>query len=207
MILPIRRNILCKCHCRPGFSTLKIISPLRHKRRIVEYLLSHFMSCGLPEVQLFLVTLLEQVLDPAKAEALLPTIQALTNKEQASDCEKLFGPHFEEFATIIISALDLSVSGRLNDTSGTLWPIFLDTMRFYFQPGRYWSSDCGASYLICSRVTYSTERGALKKLAKWSVFSPIPRSPDRDMRVDHHHRYFVNGCCEIALFSPTTLTC
>ena len=157
------------------------------------------MSCGLPEVQLFLVTLLEQVSDPAKAEALLPTIQALTNKERASDWEKLFGPQFEEFASATVSALDLSVSGRLNDTSGTLWRVFLDTMRFYFQPGKYWSSDCGASYLICSRVTYSTERGALQKLAKRSVFSPIPRSPDRDMRVDYHDRCFVNGCCETAL--------
>ena len=157
------------------------------------------MSCGLPEVQLFLVSLLEQVSDLAKAEALLPTIQILTNKEQASDLEKLFGPQFEEFATINVSALDVSVSGRLNDTSGTLWSVFLDTMKFYFQPGKYPSSDCGVPCLIHPRVTYSTERGALQKLANWSVFSPIPRSPDRDMRVDYHYRCFVDRCCEIAL--------
>ena len=198
-ILQIRRNILCERHCRLGFGTPKTISPLRHKRRVVEYLLSHVVSCGLPEVQLFLVTLLEQVSDPAKAEALLPTIQAFTNKEQASDWEKLYGPQFEEFATATVSALDSSVSGRLNDTSGTLWPIFLDTMRFYFEPGKNRSSDCSVSYLIRPRVTFSTERSALQKLAKRSVLSPIPRSPDRDMRVDYYHRCFVNRCCEIAL--------
>jgi hypothetical protein len=96
---------------------------------------------------------LEQVSDPAKAEALLPTIQALKNKEQASDWEKSFGPQFEEFASATVSALDLSVSGRLNDTSSTLWPVFLDTMRFYFQPGKCRLSDCGVSYLIRPRVT------------------------------------------------------
>jgi hypothetical protein len=157
------------------------------------------MSCGLPVVKLFLVALLEQVSDQAKAEALLPTIQALTDKERASDWEMLFGPQFEEFATITVSALDLSVSGRLNDTSGTLWPVFLDTIIFYFQPGKYPSSACVESHLTRPRVIYSTERGALQKLAKWSVLSPIPRSPDRVMRVDHHHRCLVNRCCEIAL--------
>ena len=138
------------------------------------------MSCGLPEVQLFLVTLLEQVSDPAKAEALLPTIQALTNKEQASDCEKLFGPHFEEFATAIVSALDLSVSKRLTDPSGTLWPVFLDTMRFYFQPGRYWSSDYGASYLICSG-SLTLPREALSKNLQSGLFSRL--SLDRQTEI------------------------
>ncbi|KAH9989552.1 hypothetical protein BJV77DRAFT_1069406 [Russula vinacea] len=62
---------------------------IMHKRRIAEYLLSHVVSCGLPTVKLFLVTLLEQ--------------------ERASDLEKLFGPQFEEFAAITVSSLDLSV--------------------------------------------------------------------------------------------------
>ena len=177
---------------------LRLFSPLRHKRRIAEYLLSHVVSCGLPEVQLFLVALLERISDQAKAEALLPTIQALTDKEQAPDLEKLFGSQFEEFASITVSALDSSVSGRLNDTSGTLWSVFLDTLRFYFQPGKYPLFDRGISYQIRPRVTYSTEGGAFQKPAKWPVLAPIPRSPVRDMRVDYRHRCFVNRCCEIA---------
>lgn len=108
-----------------------------HKRRIAEYLLSHVMSCGLPAVKLFLVALLERVSDQAKAEALLPTVQDFMDKERASDWEELFGPQFEEFATITVSALDSSISGHLNDTSGTFWPVFLDTIRFYFQPGPF----------------------------------------------------------------------
>ncbi|KAI0295094.1 armadillo-type protein [Multifurca ochricompacta] len=108
---------------------------IAHKRRIAEYLLSHVTSCGLPTVKLFLITLLEQVSDCAKAEALSPTIQALTDKEQAPVWEKLFGPQFEEFVTIIVSALDASVAGLLNESSDTLWPIFLGAIKFYFEPG------------------------------------------------------------------------
>ena len=119
------------------------------------------MSCGLPAVKLFLVALLDQVSDQAKAEALLPTIQDLTDKQRASDWEELFGSQFEEFATITVSALDPSISGHLNDTSGTFWPVFLDTIRFYFQPGEYLSSDCTGSSLTHDRTIYSTEGGAL----------------------------------------------
>ena len=68
-------------------------------------------------------------------------IQALTDKERAPEWERLFGPQFEEFVTITISALDSSVSGHLNDTSGTLWPIFLSAIRFYFDQGKYSSFD------------------------------------------------------------------
>jgi len=157
------------------------------------------MSCGLPAVKLFLVALLEQVSDQAKAEALLPTIQDLTDRDRASDWEKLFGSQFEEFATIIISALDSSVSAHLNDTSGAFWPVFLHTIRFYFRPGKYRSSDRVESPLTPFRIVYSTERGALQKFAKWPVLSPIPRSPDRDLRVDHRHWCWVNGCCKIRL--------
>ncbi|KAI9454082.1 hypothetical protein F5148DRAFT_1378333 [Russula earlei] len=107
---------------------------IAYKRRIAEYLLSHVTSCGLPAVKLFLVGLLERVTDWAKAEALSTTIQALTDKEREREWEQLFGPQFEEFSTLAVSALDSSVSGHLNDTSGALWPIFLDAMRFYFQP-------------------------------------------------------------------------
>lgn len=134
---------------------------LRHKRRIAEYLLSHVVSCGLPAVKLFLVALLEGVSDPVKAETLLPTIQDLTDKERSSGWEELFGPQFEEFATVTVSALDSSISGHLNDTSSTFWPAFLDTIRFYFQPGKYLFSDCVESSFTCHRSIYSTEGGAL----------------------------------------------
>lgn len=174
---------------------LRSFSP-RHKRRITEYLLSHFTSCGLPGVKLFLVVLLERVSDRIKAEVLSPTIQALMDKERAPEWEKLFGPQFEEFASTTISALDSSVSGHLNDTSRALWPVFLDTIKFYFQPGKYSSSD-PVRFLTRFRVACSTERGALQKLAKRSIYQPFPRSSDRAVRVDHHHRLWVFRCCEI----------
>jgi hypothetical protein len=82
------------------------------------------------------------VSDSVKAEALSSTIQALTDKEQAPEWERLFGPQFEEFVTIIVSALDSSVSGHLNDTSAALWSVFLDAVKFHFQPGKYRVSNC-----------------------------------------------------------------
>ncbi|KAI9451428.1 hypothetical protein BJY52DRAFT_1297951 [Lactarius psammicola] len=106
-----------------------------HKRRVAEYLLSHVASCGLPTVKLSLVALLEHVPDRAKAEALSPIVQALTDKVQVAEWERLFGPQFEEFATITISAFDASAAASLNDPSGVLWPIFLNAIEFYFQPG------------------------------------------------------------------------
>ncbi|KAH9054895.1 hypothetical protein EDB87DRAFT_1644309 [Lactarius vividus] len=105
-----------------------------HKRRVAEYLLSHVTSCGLPTVKLFLVALLEHVPDRAKAEALSPIVQALTDKVQVVEWEGLFGPQFEEFAAITVSAFDPSAAASLNDPSGVLWPIFLNAIRFYFQP-------------------------------------------------------------------------
>ena len=153
----------------------------RHKRRIAEYLLSHVMSCGLPAVKLFLVALLEQVSDQAKAEALLPTIQDLMDKERASDWEELFGSQFEEFATITISALDVSISGHLNDTSGTFWHVFLDTIRFYFQPGKYSSSDCVESLLLPAIGPFTLPREALSKNLQGGLFTRL--SLDRQTEI------------------------
>lgn len=131
------------------------------------------MSCGLPAVKLFLVALLEQVSDQAKAEALLPTIQDLTDKDRASHWEELFGPQFEEFATITVSALDSSISGHLNDTSSTFWPVFLDTIRFYFQPGKYLSSDCVELLLLPTVGSFSLPREALSKNLQGGLFTRL----------------------------------
>lgn len=109
----------------------------RHKRRVTEYLLSHVASCRLPSVKLFLVALLEHVSDRAKAEALSPIVQALTDKVKVAEWERLFGPQLEEFATITVSAFDASGAAILNDPTGIFWPIFFNAIQFYFQPGEY----------------------------------------------------------------------
>lgn len=153
----------------------------RHKRRIAEYLLSHVMSCGLPAVKLFLVALLERVSDPAKAEALLPTIQDFTDKERVSNWKELFGPQFEEFAAITVSALDSSISGHLNDTSGTFWPVFLDTMMFYFQPGKYLSSNHVKSLLLPAIGPFTLPREALSENLQGGLFTRL--SLDRQVEI------------------------
>ncbi len=176
-----KRDTLCVIAIVDLLLCLKLYFPSRHKRRIAEYLLSHVMNCGLPMIKLFLVALLEQLSDQAKAEALLPTIQALTDKEMASDWEKLFGPQFEEFATITVSALDSSVSGHLNDTSCTFWSIFLDTMRFYFQPGEYSSSDRVESLHLPAIGSFVLPREALSKNLQSGLFSRL--SLDRQTEI------------------------
>ena len=132
-------------------------------------------------MKLFLVELLEQVSDQAKAETLLPTIQDLTDKDRAADWEGLFGPQFEEFATITVSALDSSISGLLNDTSGIFWPVFLDTIRFYFQPGKYLSSDCVESLLLLAIGSFNLPREALSKNLQSGLFTCL--SLDRQTEI------------------------
>jgi hypothetical protein len=139
------------------------------------------MSCGLPAVKLFLVALLERVSDQAKAEALLPTIRDLTNKKRALDLEELFGPQLEEFATITVSALDSSISGQLNDTSGTFWLVFLDTIRFYFQPGKYLSSDCVEFLHLPAVGTFTLPREVLSKNLQGGLFTRL--SLDRQTEI------------------------
>lgn len=109
----------------------------RHKRRVTEYLLSHVASCALPTVKLFLVALLEHVPDRAKAEALSPIVQALTDKVKVPEWERLFGPQLEEFATITISAFDATAAAVFSDSNGIFWPVFLNAIEFYFQPGEH----------------------------------------------------------------------
>jgi U3 small nucleolar RNA-associated protein 10 len=145
----------------------------RHRRRVTEYLLSHIVSCGLPAVKLSLGALLEGVSDRAKAEALSPTIQALVEKEQASEWEKLFGLQFEEFVTITISALDSSVSGHLNDTSGTLWPIFLDAIKCYFQPGKCHTPDQMKPLVLLILGSLTLPREVLSKNLQSGLFSRL----------------------------------
>jgi hypothetical protein len=174
VILPTRREILRKRFCcRGSTTTLKNHSFSRHRRRVAEYLLSHVASCGLPAVKLFLGGLLEGVSDRAKAEALSPTIQALVDKEQASDWGKLFGLQFEEFVAITVSALDSSVSGQLNDASSTLWPIFLDAIKCYFQPGKCHTLDPMRPLVLLILGPLTLPREVLSKNLQGGLFSRL----------------------------------
>ena len=151
--------------------------------------MSHVASCGLPTVKLALVALLEQVPDRAKAEALSPIVEALTDKVQVAEWEKLFGTQLEEFATITVSAFDASAAASLNDPSGNLWPIFLNGIQYYFQPGEYRISITLVLLVLISaspRLTSLAKGGALQQLKKWPVFSPVSRSPERTLPLDYY---------------------
>ena len=172
-----------------GSLSLKVLLFYRHKRRVTEYLLSHVTSCGVPTVKLFLVALLEHVPDHAKAEALSPVVQALTDKVQVAEWERLFGPQFEEFAAITISAFDVSAAASLNDPSGILWPVFLNAVECYFQPGEYRILIYAVVLLVlistCPRLTSFAKGGALSQVKKWLVFSTVSRSPEGALPFDY----------------------
>lgn len=119
--------------------------------------------------------------DPAKAEALSPTIQALTDKEQAPEWERLFGPQFEEFATITISALDSSVSGHLNDTSDALWSVFLDAIEFYFQPGKYRSCNHVEVLILLILGSPPLPRQALSENLQNGLFSRLSLDRQKEL--------------------------
>jgi len=134
------------------------------------------------------VALLEHVPDRAKAEALSPIVRALTYKVQVAEWERLFGSQFEEFATITVSAFDASAAASLNDP--ILWPVFLNAIEFYFQPGEYriFINTLVLLVLIstCPRVTSFTKGGALQQLKKWLIFSPVSRSPEGALPIDYY---------------------
>lgn len=168
----------------PDWATL-----YRHKRRVVEYLLSHVASCGAPTVKLSLVTLLEHVPDRAKAEALSPIVQALTDKVQVAEWDKLFGPRLEEFATLTVSAFDASAAGILNDPAGIVWPTFLNAIEFYFQPGECRIFTTLVLLVLIStspRVTFLTKGGAFQQLNRRLIFSPVSRAPEGALQVHYH---------------------
>ena len=161
----------------------------RHKRRVAEYLLSHVASCGLPTVKLSLLALLEHVPNRAKAEALSPIVQALTDKVQVAEWDKLFGPRLEEFATITVSALDASAAAILNDPAGNFWPIFLNAIEFYFQPGEHRIFIALVLLILIStspRVTSFAKGGAFQQLKKWLIFSPVSLAPEGALPVHYH---------------------
>jgi hypothetical protein len=164
----------------------------RHKRRVTEHLLSHAVSCGLPTVKLFLVALLEHVPDRAKAEALSPIVQALMDKVKVAEWERLFGPQFEEFATITVSAFDASAAAILNDPAGIIWPVFLNAIEFYFRPGEYRVSIALVVLVListCPRFSSFAKGGALQQLKERLILSPVSRSPEGALPV-----YYYDWC-------------
>ena len=161
----------------------------RHKRRVTEYLLSHVVSCGLPSVKLFLVALLEHVPDRVKAEALSPIVQALTDRVKVAEWERLFGPQLEEFAAITVSAFDATAAAIFNDPTGVFWPIFLNAIEFYFQPGEYRIFRTLVLLVListCPRFSAFAKGGALQQLKEWLILSPVSRSPEGALPVHYY---------------------
>ncbi|TFY70773.1 hypothetical protein EVG20_g2223 [Dentipellis fragilis] len=104
------------------------------KRRVLCYLLSHANGCRLPEVKLSLLHMLEGVSDSNKALILLPSIQALSDEARSKALKAAFGSRFEEFATLLVSCIDVSTVSELNNNNGSLWPAFIAVLRHYLLP-------------------------------------------------------------------------
>ena len=86
----------------------------------------------MPSVKLPLLRILENVHDAAKARTLETSLQALGEESKVQTWKALFGPLFDEFAALVLSAFDASSVADLNDSSSPLWQAFVTVVRFCF---------------------------------------------------------------------------
>lgn len=48
---------------------------------------------------------------------------------------EVYGPHLEEFASLILSSFDASVASDLNGSQSALWDTFVSALRLYLTLG------------------------------------------------------------------------
>lgn len=102
----------------------------RYKKRILCYIMSHVNACGLPSLKVSLLKSVAEVSSSVKSQMLMDTIQSVGPTTASA-----FGPLYEEFSVLLISVFDASAADSLNDTSGTAWITYQDTLRHFFQSG------------------------------------------------------------------------
>ncbi|KAK2465147.1 hypothetical protein APHAL10511_002839 [Amanita phalloides] len=98
-----------------------------YKHRVLCYLLSHIQALSLPAAQVALLRLLENVFDEAKAQILFPLIKELVS----ADLPVLGGVQ-EDLISLCISSFDSSAAAELNDAQGSLWGLYMSTIRRFY---------------------------------------------------------------------------
>jgi len=102
------------------------------------YILSHVNAIGVPYAKLALLRIVEGVSDLSKAQVLLPMIQELVKEgSDMTELEARFGPLAEQFLALAMSSFDVSTSGDLNESSSSLWPVFIQSLRHCFLHGMF----------------------------------------------------------------------
>ncbi|TFK83295.1 hypothetical protein K466DRAFT_498737 [Polyporus arcularius HHB13444] len=89
-----------------------------YKQRVLCYLLSHVNGCPLQKVKIALLQSVNTVSNEAKAEVLLPTIEALGTQEA------LQRKQVQELATLVVSSFDVSSAGILNNSDKPAWNVY-----------------------------------------------------------------------------------
>lgn len=89
----------------------------------------------MPTAQIGLLKSIEDVSNKAKALVLLPTFDSLIEDRSSSGVANHYDQCLEEFASLVVSSFDASVSNDLNDQNEPLWNVFISTLRYYFTSG------------------------------------------------------------------------
>ncbi|KAI0742763.1 hypothetical protein C8Q80DRAFT_1221194 [Daedaleopsis nitida] len=85
-----------------------------YKQRVLCYLLSHVNSCALLHVKTALLRSVDTVSNAAKAQALMPTIEALLGEQSVDG----------QLAALVASAFDASAAADLNDVDKPVWGVY-----------------------------------------------------------------------------------
>ncbi|RPD60690.1 hypothetical protein L227DRAFT_501246 [Lentinus tigrinus ALCF2SS1-6] len=92
-----------------------------YKERVLCYLLSHVNGCPLHKLKIALLKSLDTISSEAKAQVLLPTIEALVTQDLSEPSRQT---QVQELAELAVSAFDASSSGDLNSQDKPAWGVY-----------------------------------------------------------------------------------
>lgn len=84
----------------------------------------------MPTAEVVLLKVVETVSDKAKAQILSPIISDLISEDIP-----LQGSTQEDLASLCISSFDSSAANELNEVRGSLWDLYISTIRRFFVSG------------------------------------------------------------------------
>ena len=107
-----------------------------YKHRIICYLLSHINALSYEEIQTALLKSIATIVNKAKVQILLPTLQTVAEKASSAAPADTFASTSEDLTMQLLSCFDSAAAPYLNDTP-VAWATFLQSIRTYFRPGSF----------------------------------------------------------------------
>ncbi|KAI0031465.1 hypothetical protein K488DRAFT_52013 [Vararia minispora EC-137] len=113
----------------------KIKKKLAYQQRVLCFILSHALACGIPSTKISLICLVQGVSSPLKARTLLTTLLDLGAQDRFEALKPIFGGRTDEFAALIVDVIDGSSVADLKNPSGQLWEAYIGLVRFLCRDG------------------------------------------------------------------------